>query len=171
MARTNARKAWARLIEQRSNSPPGRSRPVRTKRSQLGRELLAQIAEMEVRDSDVPDLQAIDIAPVAKPRQTRRDRWRPSPAVERYRAFADELRASGARLPSRYAIEFELPMPASWPESVKAELDGAEHLRKPDWDNLAKAVQDALVERDERIPKAHVAKRWARRGRILIRKL
>lgn len=35
------------------------------------------------------------IVPVPKPRMTQRDKWQKRPAVMRYRAFCDEVRAKG----------------------------------------------------------------------------
>lgn len=123
------------------------------------------------------DLQTVAfyLMPVAKPRQTRRDRWAKRPCVVAYRAFADELRLLAKRysfaLENGLAYEFHLPMPASWSKKKRAEKLGQLHDQKPDLDNLIKAVWDALAEEDKAI--AHIAgakKVWSEQAAIIIRK-
>ncbi|MCD9046727.1 RusA family crossover junction endodeoxyribonuclease [Luteimonas sp. MHLX1A] len=99
---------------------------------------------------------------------TRSDRWNKRPCVLRYRAYVDELQLRGAKLPSRYRLEFVLPMPASWSEELKSEMDGKPHLVRPDTSNLVKAVEDALVPRDERLHDIAATKVWGRKGSVRI---
>lgn len=90
-------------------------------------------------------VQRIRLTPIAAPRQTRRDRWKPSKATQRYRTYCDLLRASGARVPDSGAfVLFALPMPASWPKYKRRALAGLAHQCTPDIDNLLKALVDAL---------------------------
>ena len=109
------------------------------------------------------------ITPVAKPRQTIGDRWKKRPCVLRYRAFADECRLRGMTIPeSGGTITFYMPMPRSWSKKKKREMDGQPHQQKPDWDNLAKAVCDAVYKDDSGIWDIGVVKLWAREGAIQI---
>lgn len=111
----------------------------------------------------------IKIDPVAKPRQTRSDVWKQRPAVMRYRAFADELRLKHPhQLPERVSIVFWLPMPKSWSKKEKINMCYAAHQQKPDIDNLAKSVFDALLEDDSIIYRCLLEKRWAKEGAIEI---
>jgi len=111
----------------------------------------------------------ICIAPVSKPRQTRRDKWLdpPRPCVAEYRAFADKLRlacaASRITIPhAGLSLTFHIAMPASWSQRRKREMRGQPHQQKPDIDNLTKAVLDALVPDDSVIWSLDkLEKRWA----------
>lgn len=133
--------------------------------------LLAEIDAAEAIDASIPDEQRFPVRPVPKPRQTTRDRWAKRTPVLTYRAMADELRLRGARLPHRYQLILELPMPDGWPEEWKRTMEGRPHLRKPDGNNLLKAVEDALVPRDEALYSGRFDKRWGREPCIIIRKL
>lgn len=90
----------------------------------------------------------------------------------RYRAFADELRLKYREdLPSELSLVFHLPMPPSWSQKKRAEMAGKPHQQKPDFDNLAKAVCDALASEDSYIWRCHVEKYWAEEGAIDINPL
>lgn len=116
----------------------------------------------------------LEISPVAKPRQTRSDKWKQRPAVMAYRAFADKLRALAKRkkltLPADgMDIYFYLPMPDSWSAKKKLKMNHTPHQQKPDLDNLVKALFDALCEDDCHIWRlSRVEKRWAKAGVINI---
>lgn len=111
----------------------------------------------------------LDIAPVSKPRQTRRDKWLdpPRPCVAQYRAFADKLRLAclAARVTIPHAglsLAFHIAMPDSWSKKRRNEMRGQPHQQKPDIDNLTKAVLDALVPDDSVIWRLdRQEKRWA----------
>lgn len=107
--------------------------------------------------------------PIGKPRQTRRDRWQRRACVVRYRAWADALRALARELPAdppaRVDVTAHMELPASWSKAKKAELAGKPHRAKPDVDNIAKAVLDALwPDGDEAIAWIHARKVWATEG-------
>lgn len=95
---------------------------------------------------------------------TQRDRWAKRPAVLRYFAFADELREAASELkwqvPSRIDLEFGMPMPKSWSNRKKLEMDDQPHQQKPDIDNLIKAFLDALCDDDSFVYVVHAAKYW-----------
>lgn len=103
-------------------------------------------------------------------RQGRGDRWRPSPAVLRYRAYRDELKIKGVTLPAgAFAhMVFVLPMSPSWSAKKRAAMEGFPHLYKPDRDNLEKAVLDALLDDDAHIWNGSTSKFWGRQGLLLI---
>ena len=96
--------------------------------------------------------------PIAKPRQSRRDSFQPSSAVQRYRAWADTVReaASNAYMGPRFiepipcaiamAAIFFLPIPKSWPKKrmMAAIQNELYHTSKPDLDNLIKGLKDPL---------------------------
>ncbi len=92
--------------------------------------------------------------PRPKPRQTNRDRWKPSKSVEQYRYWADLVRLSWAESfpgepwigPISLSCVFEFPIPDSWSKGKKNEaLNGMiQHASPPDLDNLVKGVADAL---------------------------
>lgn len=112
------------------------------------------------------------ITPVGKPRMTRADKWKKRPEVLRYRAFCDEVRLQGVELPeSGSHVTFILPMPASWSKKKRAEFNGKPHQAKPDFDNMMKALMDAIYENDAHIWDARVSKLWGETGRIIIEEL
>lgn len=110
------------------------------------------------------------IVPMGKPRMTRADKWKKRPEVMRYRAFCDEVRLRGVVLPESGAhVIFILPMPASWSKKKRQEHNGKPHQQKPDWDNMAKALQDAIYHDDARVWNCQVTKLWGEVGQIIIR--
>lgn len=108
------------------------------------------------------------IMPIPKPRMTRSDKWKKRPCVMAYRAFKDEIRASGLTLDDRSRIIFWLPMPDSWSKKRKALYYGKPHQQRPDLDNLYKAVLDSLYGEDSHIWCAQIEKRWGFNGAIEI---
>ena len=112
------------------------------------------------------------ITPVAKPRQTRADKWKKRPAVLKYRAFADEcrLKIKGVNLDHK-AITFHLPMPASWSQKKRNEMNWRLHRQRPDIDNLAPALFDARDVADSTIAHVMLTKRWGIEGSIEIGEL
>jgi Holliday junction resolvase RusA-like endonuclease len=109
------------------------------------------------------------LTPVPKPRQTQADRWKKRPAVLRYRAFCDEVRALGIQLrPTGDRVIFILPMPKSWPKKKRAEMNGQPHQGKPDADNMLKALWDAVHQEDKHIFHADALKFWGEEGAIII---
>ena len=101
------------------------------------------------------------ITPVSKPRQTRSDKWKKRPCVMKYRAFADECREQGIIIPNHGAhIVFQMPMPKSWSKKKKEEMDGMPHQQRPDVDNLAKALMDAVLKEDCCVWDVRITKEW-----------
>lgn len=133
-------------------------------------QLLAGADAAKQLDDAIPDRQEFPMLAVPKPRMSVRDKFAPRRCVQRYFAFGDELRLRGAKLPMNYLIEFHFPMPDSWPEAIKTQMDGKPKLTRPDGSNLIKAVEDHLVPKDETLFKGTFAKYWSRTPRIVITK-
>lgn len=114
----------------------------------------------------------LELVPMAAPRQSQRDAWNPSPAVQRYHAFRDELRIkvaqAGYEPGDALRVTFYLPMPASWSQRKRRQMDGQPHQQKPDTDNLLKGFCDALLADDAHIWDMHARKRWGVVGAIEI---
>ena len=109
------------------------------------------------------------INPVPKPRQTQSDKWKKRPCVMNYRAFADECRFSGMRVPEYGArMIFIVAMPESWSEKKKKAMDGKPHKQTPDVDNFLKSVLDSLFKNDSHIYDIRISKFWGRTGKIII---
>jgi Holliday junction resolvase RusA-like endonuclease len=93
--------------------------------------------------------------PVAKPRQTQRDKWKPTESVQRFRTYADRLKwvtrqHMKSQAPLGGAVElsavFYLPIPAGWPVAQQRKAERGEwlHMQKPDLKNLIAGLEDAL---------------------------
>lgn len=109
------------------------------------------------------------IDPVPKPRMTQADRWKKRPAVLRYHAFKDNVRALGIDLrPTGDRVIFILPMPKSWPKKDRVKMLGKPHQGRPDCDNLAKGLWDAVHNEDSHIFHCDALKFWGEHGEIII---
>jgi Holliday junction resolvase RusA-like endonuclease len=87
----------------------------------------------------------------------------------RYRAFADEVRLRGVEVKeSGSHVVFVMPMPKSWSNKKRQEMDGQPHRQKPDIDNLLKSLLDALFANDAHINKIAISKKWGQRGEIQV---
>ena len=131
---------------------------------------LARINQKARRDRRVI-IKTYPITPIAKPRMTQRDKWKKRPCAERYYNFKDMVKLNKVYLPLQNAhIIFKIPMPKSWSGRKRALMDGKLHRQKPDWDNLGKALSDAVYDDDSKIADIRITKRWAVHGAIEIRK-
>lgn len=115
----------------------------------------------------------VSVTPMGKPRMTQRDKWKKRPVVLRYRDFCDELRAKTAGFPltDALSLHFVLPMPKSWAKKKKLALINQPHQQRPDSDNLAKSVLDALFKEDSTVHTLHITKTWGDKGSITITNL
>ncbi len=124
----------------------------------------------------------IDIIPMGAPRMTQRDKWftnpnhvdpkkRQRPVVTKYFDFKNSLvyqcKKIGFELGDTIDIVCLIPMPDSWSKKKKERMNGLPHKVKPDWDNVAKGIQDALKKSDSSVWKASIEKRWAYNGSII----
>jgi Holliday junction resolvase RusA-like endonuclease len=109
------------------------------------------------------------IEPVAKPRQTQRDKWAKRPAVLRYRAFCDEVRLRNVHIPfAECRVIFLVQMPESWSKKRKAEMDLTPHLQRPDLDNFIKAINDAQFGDDSMVWDMRGTKLWSTKPGIVV---
>lgn len=102
----------------------------------------------------------VEGAPRGAVRQSRKDAWKPSLAVQRYRAWRDVVRAafvsaknlSKPRIPASVPGEVHmiayLPIPPSWSKKKQLEMVGRPHLSTPDADNIYKGATDPIFEQD-----------------------
>lgn len=101
---------------------------------------------------------------------TQRDKWAKRPSVQRYFAFRDEVQLRGVRLPEAGAhVAFVMPMPKSWSKQKREIMQGQPHQQKPDIDNLAKALLDAVFADDCRVWDARWSKVWGEQGEIIVK--
>lgn len=107
----------------------------------------------------------VDITPIGKPRITHQGRWKPN--VRRWYDFANSLRLLMPKyqLTDSITVTFYLPMPKSWSQKKRAEMNGKPHQSKPDIDNLYKSFSDAFGE-DKTVYRVVMSKYWSETGRI-----
>jgi len=93
--------------------------------------------------------------------------------LERYNKYKQDLAALAAAkkfVPPEQGghLIFYLPIPKSWKEYKKKQMDGQLHMQIPDWDNLAKGFFDGLLNQDKGIADLRVTKKWINQpvGRI-----
>lgn len=109
------------------------------------------------------------IDPVAKPRMTRRDKWKKRNCVVKYFNFKDEVKDLEIFVPDFGSkIIFEIPVPESWSNKKKMEHIGRPHKSRPDIDNYLKGLFDAIFEEDSHIWNVSVEKVWGKVGKIII---
>ncbi len=111
------------------------------------------------------------IPPCSAPRQCRKDAWDPSPHVRRYRTFRDDVAKLGVKLPADfYHIVFLLPMPKSWSNKRRREMNLTPHTSRPDKNNLEKALEDAVYRfgDDAHIWNSHSTKVWHYTGGMIV---
>lgn len=109
------------------------------------------------------------IKAVSKPRMTQRDKWQKRKPVLEYRAYKDELRYSGMKLPDHgYLVVFIIAMPKSWSNKKRVEMNGKPHQQKPDKDNLEKGLLDALMEEDSHVWNGEISKFWGEKDQIIV---
>lgn len=107
---------------------------------------------------------------------TRQDAWAGRPVVERYKAFGIKLRQQakeqGYDLGEQLVLTFLIPMPDSWSQKKRLEMEGKPHKSKPDIDNLMKGFMDALLyntgKTDEKVWSVSACKLWDKKGAILV---
>lgn len=108
--------------------------------------------------------------PVAYPRMTNRDKFKPARRVVSYRGWADILRFAATGSPLRkvgarvvgLAAEFVMPLPRSRTDAWSVLHRGQAHEQAPDLSNLIKGLEDALLANDATVSAylAPTLKRW-----------
>lgn len=113
---------------------------------------------------------SLDITPMPYKRMTRFSKF--NAEMQGYYAWRDSIRllarSKRFELPDRFVVTFLLPMPPSWSQKKRDQLEGQPHQQKPDTNNLAKALEDALRDDDEKIWNVSATKLWAVKGGIQI---
>lgn len=105
-------------------------------------------------------------AAIGKPTMTRSDKWKKRPCVLAYREWCDALRECFPNRPAALDVECWMvvafyQMPASWSAKKKAQMYGQKKRSKPDADNIAKGVSDALWPNDHELGDlGGVERRW-----------
>lgn len=124
-----------------------------------------------------PEQYVFLVDPIGKPRMTQRDKWKKRPPVARYWSYRDEVKNIAKNLgfvmpESDFHIIFYIPMPNSWRNKKRSEMNGKPHQSRPDWDNLVKAFLDAVCQEDDsHIWDGRVTKVWSNQGAITVYKL
>ena len=117
----------------------------------------------------------LNIVPVAKPRMTQSDKWKKRKPVVKYWKYKEDLKLlcflCRWKPQEDLDIKFILPMPTSWSEKKRVEMDGQPHKSRPDLDNLVKAFEDALLIEDSHVHTyTNITKTWGRNGSIILRR-
>lgn len=99
---------------------------------------------------------------------TQADRWKKRKCVVNYFLWKDAIKSliGDFELPEQYKVVFTVPMPKSWSSKKRNKMEGSPHQQRPDWDNYAKAFQDALCTEDSRIWSVYATKVWGEEGKI-----
>ena len=108
------------------------------------------------------------INPVPKPRMTRSDKWKKRRCVSAYWGFKDRVKDLKITLPVPYKVTFFIPMPQTWSQKKRSQMNGQPHLSRPDRDNLEKALLDALFTDDSHMWSGWTEKRWRDRAGIKV---
>lgn len=113
-----------------------------------------------------------NITPCPAPRMTRSDKWKKRECVTKYFAFRDEFilncNIEGFKLTETLKIVFILPMPESWSNKKRAQMENNPHQNRPDVDNMIKSVLDAFGKDDGFVYDVHASKFWGKEGKIII---
>lgn len=88
--------------------------------------------------------------PAPRPRFSKYGTYNPAKYTNYKKALAMHLKALDlAKIqggPLSLCVRFYLPIPASLSKKKRLELDGKDHIKKPDLDNLLKAFKDSANE-------------------------
>lgn len=111
-----------------------------------------------------------------KPRMTQRDQWwkkslhskvksvrERAEYIKNWYMYVDAIKACFGNVPitDTLIIEAVFEMPDWWSMKKMESNLNEFHNVKPDWDNIAKGIQDALIKKDQEIGDGQVIKRWA----------
>jgi Holliday junction resolvase RusA-like endonuclease len=124
-----------------------------------------------------------DVIPMGAVRMTQSDRWKTNPShpdpkkrqrksVASYFAFKSVLKLQANlmnyKLTDVLDAVYFIPMPDSWSNKKKEQMNGMPCHSKPDLDNITKAVKDCLLEEDSGVWYEKAEKRWAYKGSIIL---
>jgi Holliday junction resolvase RusA-like endonuclease len=113
------------------------------------------------------------VAPQPKVRMTRRDTWanaKVRPAVQKWRAFVQDVKRLGITVADQDAITFVIPLPESWSAKKRTAHLHQPHRQKPDLDNLLGGLFDAAMpDGDQHIAELGPCRKvWGRAGEVII---
>ena len=109
------------------------------------------------------------IDPCPAPRMTRSDRWKKRPCVLKYLEFKDECRRLNIKVDNYDHITFGIKIPKSFSRKKQKEMVEKPHQKRPDCDNLLKALLDSVYKEDSHIHALTINKVWSEHGYIEIR--
>lgn len=124
-----------------------------------------------------------DVIPMGAVRMTQSDRWKTNPnhadprrrqrkSVSQYFSFKNlmvlQSKEMNFELDEYLDAVYFIPMPNSWSNKKKEQMNGMPCKSKPDTDNITKAVKDALLKDDSEIWWERAEKRWAYKGSIIL---
>ena len=109
------------------------------------------------------------IDPCPAPRMNRSDRWKKRPCVLKYFEFKDECRYLNIKVNNYDHITFGIKIPKSFSKKKQKQMAGKPHLKRPDCDNLLKALLDSVYKEDSHIHALTINKVWSEHGYIEIR--
>jgi len=120
----------------------------------------------------MPNTIVLPVPPNSKPRMTQADKWKGRQIVKKYYVFKDAVKlicaSSKFVLGDNIEVIFYMQIPESMSKKKRLELDGTPHQKKPDIDNLLKAVMDSLLESDSNVHTVTAKKVWSLDPRIEI---
>jgi len=112
----------------------------------------------------------LNVIPMGKPRMTQKDKWCKREVTTRYWAFCNalilEINRTKLVPTNAFKIVFYLPIPASYSNKKKLQLDDTLHTKKFDLDNLVKSFCDALYQDDSGVNYIEMSKRYSLNPRI-----
>ena len=126
---------------------------------------------------------AFDVIPMGAPRMTQSDKWKTNPnhpdpnkrqraRVTQYFQFKNSLIWQGKQMgfvfPPFVDCVFIVPMPASWSEKKKSQMNGMPCKTKPDTDNMVKGIKDTFMQDDSHVWYEIAQKYWGYKGSIII---
>lgn len=105
----------------------------------------------------------VPFAAIGKPRMTAKSSIY-SDTAKRYWEWKDAMKiyakSKGFKIGNKIAIRAVFEMPKSWSKKKRLEMVHTVHEQKPDFDNIAKAVCDALHADDKCVSDGLSVKRW-----------
>jgi len=124
-----------------------------------------------------------DVIPMGAVRMTKSDTWKLDPnhpdpkkrqrkAVTQYFKFKNILTEQAEKMQFKLQKTLDaiyvIPMPQSWSEKKKKQMNGMPCMSKPDCDNITKAIKDTLKKEDSDVWYEFARKYWGYKGSIII---
>lgn len=125
-----------------------------------------------------------DVMPMGKPSFQKSDKWRTlnnsnpklrqrdivTKWIDFKKKLSNEAKNVGFVMPASGAsIQFIIPMPESWSDKKKENMNGNAHQQRPDLDNMLKGFFDSVCEEDSYIWNYYPEKIWGTEGKIIVK--